>query len=122
MKPMNLPNFLTLLRVALIPICLGFLAIKTPLCQILALVVFIMAASTDWMDGFLARRNNTVTNFGKFLDPVADKLLVLSVMIAPTGLNRFPAWVCCIVLSRSRIFIWLLTRSLTMAGEKGLLM
>jgi len=100
MKFMNLPNSLTLMRVLLIPVCLVFLAINTPFCQILALVVFILASVTDWLDGFLARRNNRVTNFGKFLDPVADKLLVLSMMIALTGLNRFPAWVCCIVLFR----------------------
>ena len=97
---MNLPNSLTLLRVLLIPICLVFLAINTSFCQIMTLIVFIIACITDWLDGYLARQNNRVTNFGKFLDPVADKLLVLSVMIALAGLNRFPAWACCIVLFR----------------------
>ena len=100
MKLMNLPNSITLLRVLLIPVCLVFLAINTPFCQLMTLIVFIFASITDWLDGYLARRNDRVTNFGKFLDPVADKLLVLSMMIALTGLNRFPAWVCCIVLFR----------------------
>lgn len=97
---MNLPNRLTLLRVLLIPVCLGFLAVDTPFCQIVALVVFCVASATDWLDGYLARRDHIVTNLGKFLDPVADKLLVLSVMIALCGLGRFPAWACVIVLFR----------------------
>ena len=97
---MNLPNKLTLLRVALIPVCLLFLMVDTPICQVLAVTAFLVAAVTDWLDGFLARRNNIVTNFGKFLDPVADKLLVLSVMVTLTGLGRFPIWACVIVLFR----------------------
>lgn len=97
---MNWPNRLTLLRVLLIPVCLVFLSIDTPLCQIVALVVLIAAALTDWLDGHLARRWGLVTNFGKFLDPVADKLLVLCVMVTLCGLGRFPAWACVIVLFR----------------------
>lgn len=97
---MNWPNRLTLLRVFLIPVCLVLLCIDTPLCQVLALIVFISAALTDWLDGYLARRYHLVTSFGKFLDPVADKLLVLSVMITLCGLGRFPAWACVIVLFR----------------------
>ena len=97
---MNWPNRLTLLRVLLIPVCLVFLSIDTPLCQVAALVVLIAAALTDWLDGHLARRWGLVTNFGKFLDPVADKLLVLCVMVTLCGLGRFPAWTCVIVLFR----------------------
>lgn len=97
---MNWPNRLTLLRVLLIPVCLVFLSIDTPLCQVVALVVLIAAALTDWLDGHLARRWGLVTNFGKFLDPVADKLLVLCVMVTLCGLGRFPAWACVIVLFR----------------------
>lgn len=97
---MNWPNRLTLLRVLLIPVCLVFLSIDTPLCQTLALTVLILAALTDWLDGYLARRCGLVTNFGKFLDPVADKLLVLCVMVTLCGLGRFPAWACVIVLFR----------------------
>lgn len=97
---MNIPNRLTIARVALIPVCLFFLYVETPFCQAMALVAFLVAAATDWLDGYLARRNNTVTNFGKFLDPVADKLLVLSVMIALVGQQRFPAWACIVILFR----------------------
>lgn len=97
---MNWPNRLTLLRVLLIPVCLVLLSIETDLCQLLALIVLILAAMTDWLDGYLARRYHLVTSFGKFLDPVADKMLVLSVMIALCGLGRFPAWACVIVLFR----------------------
>lgn len=97
---MNIPNRLSIARVALIPVCLLFLHINTPFCQGVALVVFLVAAATDWLDGYLARRNNIVTNFGKFIDPVADKLLVLSTMIALCGLGRFPAWACIIILFR----------------------
>ncbi len=97
---MNLPNRLSILRVLLIPVCLAFLCVDTPFCQAMALAVFLVAAATDWLDGYLARRNNIVTNFGKFLDPVADKLLVLSVMIALGGMGRFPIWACIIVLFR----------------------
>ncbi len=97
---MNWPNRLTLLRVLLIPVCLVFLSIDTPLCQVVALIVLIAAALTDWLDGHLARRWGLITNFGKFLDPVADKLLVLCVMVTLCGLGRFPAWACVIVLFR----------------------
>ena len=97
---MNWPNRLTLLRVILIPVLLIFLHIDTPFCQGLALMVFVVAALTDFLDGYLARRDKIITNFGKFLDPVADKLLVLSTMIGLCGLGRFPAWACIIILFR----------------------
>ena len=71
-----------------------------PVCQWLALAVFLCAAFTDYLDGHLARKHQIVTNFGKFLDPVADKLLVLSTMIALCGLGRFPAWACIVILFR----------------------
>ena len=97
---MNWPNRLTIIRVVLIPVMLGFLYIDTPVCQALALATFIIAALTDFLDGYLARKNQIITNLGKFLDPVADKLLVLSAMIGLCGLNRFPAWACIVILFR----------------------
>lgn len=97
---MNWPNRITIARVALIPVIVILLQFDTPLCRALALVGFIVASFTDWLDGYLARRFKIVTNFGKFLDPVADKLLVLSTMIALSGQGRFPAWVCIVVLFR----------------------
>ncbi|MDD3213523.1 MAG: CDP-diacylglycerol--glycerol-3-phosphate 3-phosphatidyltransferase [Eubacteriales bacterium] len=97
---MNWPNRITLIRVALIPVIVVFLQFESPVCRILALIAFLMASLTDWLDGYLARKHKIVTNLGKFLDPVADKLLVLSTMIALCGLGRFPAWVCIVVLFR----------------------
>jgi CDP-diacylglycerol---glycerol-3-phosphate 3-phosphatidyltransferase len=97
---MNWPNRITLVRVALIPLIVILLQFDSPVCQASALVAFVLASLTDWLDGFLARKYKIVTNLGKFLDPVADKLLVLSTMIALCGLARFPAWVCIVVLFR----------------------
>ena len=78
---MNLPNRLTLLRLALVPLVIILIIINQPLCKWLALIVFGAASLTDMLDGRLARRNNQVTNLGKFLDPLADKALVCSVLI-----------------------------------------
>lgn len=97
---MNWPNRLSILRVALVPVCVGLLYLSSPVCQMLALIVFVVAALTDFLDGYLARKYQIVTNFGKFLDPVADKLLVLCTMVALSGLGRFPTWAALIVLFR----------------------
>ena len=97
---MNWPNRITIARVALIPVIVVLLQFDVPVCRAAALAAFIVASLTDWLDGYLARRFGIVTNLGKFLDPVADKLLVLSTMIALCGLGRFPAWVCIVVLFR----------------------
>lgn len=79
---MNTPNKLTLLRVVLVPLFLVFLLIKSiPYNYIYALLIFSTASITDFLDGYLARKNNQVTTFGKFLDPLADKVLVISAMI-----------------------------------------
>lgn len=95
---LNWPNRLSLLRVALIPLCVALL--QFPPCRPAALAVFCLAAFTDFLDGWMARKYQIVTNFGKFIDPVADKLLVLSTMIALCGLGEFPAWVCIVILFR----------------------
>jgi len=97
---MNLPNRISLIRVALIPAIVILLQFPSPVCNGFALALFVLASFSDWLDGHLARKHGDVTNFGKFLDPVADKLLVLSTMIALCGLGRFPAWVCVVVLFR----------------------
>ena len=97
---MNWPNRITIARVALIPVIVVLLQFDTAVGHALALAAFILASLTDWLDGYLARRFKIVTNLGKFLDPVADKLLVLSTMVALCGLGRFPAWVCIVVLFR----------------------
>jgi len=97
---MNLPNKLTILRVAAIPAIVALLLIDTAACRIAATALFILACISDWLDGFIARRQGIVTDFGKFLDPVADKLLVLCTMITLSGLGRLPAWLCVVVLFR----------------------
>lgn len=100
MSKLNWPNRLSLLRVLLIPVCVGLLQFPNRACRIAALAVFCAAALTDFLDGKIARKYQIVTNFGKFIDPVADKLLVLSTMIALCGLGEYPAWACIVILFR----------------------
>ena len=94
---MNLPNKLTILRVAMIPLCLLFALLGF---HTAAAGVFALAALTDLLDGHIARKHNMVTNFGKFADPVADKILVLSVMIVLLYQGLFPWWAVCVVAIR----------------------
>lgn len=94
---MNLPNKLTILRVAMIPLCLLFALLGF---HTAAAVVFGLAALTDLLDGHIARKHNMVTNFGKFADPVADKILVLSAMIVLLYQGLFPWWAVCVVAIR----------------------
>lgn len=104
---MNLPNKLTLFRIILVPIMVivsffdipgSFLGISTTM-WIMELI-FIIASITDKLDGYLARKNNQVTNFGKFLDPIADKILVVAAMILFVEMVRLPAWIPIIVIFR----------------------
>ncbi|MBR6027859.1 MAG: CDP-diacylglycerol--glycerol-3-phosphate 3-phosphatidyltransferase [Clostridia bacterium] len=97
---MNLPNKLTLTRVLLIPVMLLFLALPGQGWCWAACAVFCAAAWTDYLDGHIARRDNLITDFGRFLDPVADKLLVLTAMVMLTGRGLLPALVPAVVLSR----------------------
>ena len=98
---MNLPNKLTILRVILIPVFLVFLmADITPYDKWIALAIFIIASLTDLLDGKIARKHNLVTNFGKFMDPLADKLLVCSAMIALVGMDRIPSWIVIVIIAR----------------------
>ena len=94
---MNLPNKLTLFRVVLIPVCCLLLGLGL---MYWAAAVFILAALTDFLDGYIARKQKLVTTFGKFADPVADKLLVLTAMIFLVQMARLPAWAVCIVVAR----------------------
>lgn len=109
---MNLPNKLTFLRLLLIPFFLiltiipfewgtvTLLGSEMDLALLLATVIFIIASFTDWLDGYIARRDNLVTNFGKFADPLADKLLVSAALIVLIELGLAPAWVVVIIISR----------------------
>lgn len=101
---MNLPNKLTVLRVILIPFFLVALMVDAiPYGKWIAVAIFIIASLTDMLDGKIARKYNLITNFGKFMDPLADKLLVCSAMIALIELDRIPAWVVIIIIAREFI-------------------
>ena len=97
---MNLPNKLSLLRVLLIPVMVLLMYIPGVLCIFLSTAVFGLAAFTDFLDGHIARRDGLVTDFGKFIDPVADKLLNLSAMIMLIHAGILPAFVVIIILAR----------------------
>ena len=101
---MNLPNKLTILRVIMIPFFIVFLLIPiTPYDKWIALAIFILASLTDLLDGKIASKYNLVTNFGKFMDPLADKLLVCSALICLIELDKIPAWMVIIIIAREFI-------------------
>ena len=103
---MNLPNKLTILRIIMIPFFVLFMLLDGGANQTyryIAAVIFIVASFTDLLDGKIARKYNLVTNFGKFMDPLADKLLVCSGLICFVGLGALPAWFVIIIISREFI-------------------
>lgn len=109
---LNLPNKISIFRTILIPVFLVFMFLPYPAGEIhivgtdlpynhlIAAIIFIFASLTDWFDGYYARKHNLVTNFGKFLDPLADKLLVSAALIALVDLNYVPSWMVIIIISR----------------------
>lgn len=109
---MNIANKLTLSRVILIPIFLIFFLVPLPfgsfqighthltVAQTIAGLLFIIASITDWLDGYLARKLHLITNFGKFLDPLADKLLVMGAFVALVDVNIIPGWMVIVILAR----------------------
>ncbi|WP_096435342.1 CDP-diacylglycerol--glycerol-3-phosphate 3-phosphatidyltransferase [Alteribacter populi] len=109
---MNVPNQITISRIFLIPIFMIFLLVPfswgewsllgtvIPISHFFAAVIFIIAAATDWLDGYYARKYNLVTNMGKFLDPLADKLLITAAFVSLVELGLFPAWAAILILSR----------------------
>ena len=101
---MNLPNKLTILRVLLIPFFVFFMLVPVvPCSNYIAVAIFIIASLTDLADGKIARKYNLVTNFGKFMDPLADKLLVCSAMICLVATGQLAAWMVIIIISREFI-------------------
>ena len=110
MSNMNLPNRLTILRMMLIPLIIiaaeinyfneYVLFLDVTLANIIVLVIFCVASFTDFLDGHIARKRNLVTNFGKFMDPLADKLLVFSAFIILIELERIPGWVVMVIIAR----------------------
>lgn len=118
---MNLPNKLTILRAIMIPFFLVFLYMSVMegydfgWFKWVALGVFIAASLTDMLDGKIARKYNLVTNFGKFMDPLADKLLVCSALIALSDIGRMPAWIVIVIIARD----FIISGFRLVAAEKG---
>lgn len=103
---MNLPNKLTVLRVIMVPFFVAFMLIPSlggAANKYIALAIFCIASFTDFLDGHLARKNNLVTNFGKFMDPLADKLLVCSAMICLIPSGRLATWIVLVIIAREFI-------------------
>ena len=97
---MNLPNMLTIGRIILVPVFMIAILCQIPGGMYWAAGIFIIASFTDFLDGYLARKNNQVTNFGKIMDPLADKLLVAAALICLVQLGDVPAWIAILILGR----------------------
>ena len=102
---MNTPNKLTVGRMIMVPFLVLFLLTGWggEANRYISVAIFVIASVTDWFDGYLARKNHLVTNFGKFMDPLADKLLVCSAMICLIELDRLPAWIVIVIIAREFI-------------------
>ncbi|VAV83452.1 CDP-diacylglycerol--glycerol-3-phosphate 3-phosphatidyltransferase [hydrothermal vent metagenome] len=96
----NLPNKLSAIRLAASPVLIVLLLYPGRTLSVIAALVFILASVTDWLDGYIARRSNMITVLGKFLDPLADKLLIASALIMLIPLGRVPAWMVALIVSR----------------------
>lgn len=115
MLPLTLPNVLTVLRIMLVPVLVVALLGNTPAGDVLAAVVFAAASLTDFVDGWLARARDSVTTFGKLMDPLADKLLVVAALISLVSLGRLPAWVAMVIIARE-LAVTVLRLGATQAG------
>ncbi|HEC25055.1 MAG TPA: CDP-diacylglycerol--glycerol-3-phosphate 3-phosphatidyltransferase [bacterium] len=114
----NTPNILTISRILIIPVIFFLLFFKEEFYGIYASIFFVIAVLTDFVDGYIARKKNIVTNFGIFLDPIADKLLVITILIMLIPLKRIPAWIVVIIVFRE-IFIMGLR---AIASEEGVVL
>lgn len=115
---MNLPNKLTVGRLLLAALFVGFLSTSTPWGDVVALALFLVASATDWLDGYLARRLNQMTNFGKLMDPLADKVLVASALICLIPLGALPAWAVIVIITRE----FLITGLRQLAAGQGVIL
>ena len=114
---MNLPNKITVFRILMIPFFVACMLIKEiPYNEIIAGVIFIIAALSDLVDGKIARRFNLVTNFGKFMDPLADKLLVQSALLCFVANGLLPAWIAIVIMSRE----FIISGFRLVAADKGI--
>ena len=100
MFPLNLPNALTVVRILLVPVLVVALTVETEGGTAIAAAVFVVAALTDGLDGYIARSRKSVTTFGKVMDPVADKLLIAAALISLVSLDRLAPWVAMVIIAR----------------------
>jgi CDP-diacylglycerol---glycerol-3-phosphate 3-phosphatidyltransferase len=115
MFPLNLPNALTLLRILAVPVVVAALLGETPNGDALAAAVFALAALTDGLDGYFARSRGAVTNFGKLMDPIADKLLIAAALVSLVSLDRVAAWIAMVIIARE----FAVTAMRMVAAERG---
>ena len=115
MFPLNLPNALTLLRILAVPVVVVALLGETPNGDALAAGVFALAALTDGLDGYFARSRGAITTFGKLMDPLADKLLIIAALVSLVSLDRLAAWVAMVIIARE----FAVTVLRTIAAERG---
>ncbi|HEY5044994.1 MAG TPA: CDP-diacylglycerol--glycerol-3-phosphate 3-phosphatidyltransferase [Solirubrobacteraceae bacterium] len=113
--PLNLPNVLTVLRIMLVPVVVVALLGNTPSGDVLAAVVFALASLTDFVDGRLARARGSITTFGKLMDPLADKLLIIAALLSLVSLGRLEAWVAMVIITRE-LAVTMLRLGATQAG------
>ncbi|MDD2432792.1 MAG: CDP-diacylglycerol--glycerol-3-phosphate 3-phosphatidyltransferase [Clostridia bacterium] len=114
---MNLANKLTLLRIFLIPLFMLIFLIRIPYGQYIATGIFIIAASTDGLDGYIARKRKQITNFGKLMDPLADKLLITAALIVLVELRLLASWIAFIIIGRE----FFVTGLRTIAAAEGVI-
>jgi CDP-diacylglycerol--glycerol-3-phosphate 3-phosphatidyltransferase len=114
--PLNLPNFLTVLRILAVPVVVVALLDETPNGDALAAAVFALAAVTDGLDGYFARSRGAVTTFGKLMDPLADKLLIVAALVSLVSLDRLAAWVAMVIIARELA----ITGLRAVAAERGI--
>jgi CDP-diacylglycerol--glycerol-3-phosphate 3-phosphatidyltransferase len=119
----NVPNLFTMLRVVLIPVVLWLITEGTPRGNFWAAMVYMISAITDFIDGWLARRMGLISVLGKFLDPLADKLLVMASLVAMTAMGRVPAWAVIVILARelsiTSLRVIAMSEGVTIAAGQG---
>lgn len=114
---MNLPNMLTIFRIILIPVFVIMLLVRIPYGDLAAAIIFIVAALTDSLDGYLARKWKQVTKLGIILDPLADKMLITAALISLVELGRMPGWIAIVILARE----FAVTGLRTVKAEEGVI-
>jgi CDP-diacylglycerol--glycerol-3-phosphate 3-phosphatidyltransferase len=113
--PLNVPNVLTMLRIVAVPVVVVALLEDSPQWDVIAAAVFALAAFTDGLDGYIARRRKEITTFGKLMDPLADKLLITAALVSLVSLNRLAAWVAMVIIARE----FAITGLRSVAAERG---